>query len=137
MALARSIGTNRVIEVASFDGSEFSAATSIELPAPAYVLKETPIDVADVTGDGLIDFVVHLDAAQPIAVVVSDEDGSWHLLPVVYASGNAAEVYLGGSPHLSNGVLVSSVNDCAPTCADGSVVDRIWAYQDGVLILDP
>jgi len=98
---------------------------------------ETSIDIADVTGDGLLDFVAYLDAAQSVAVVVSDGGGSWHLLPVADASGNAAEFYLGGNPHLSYGDLVSTVNDCDPSCADGSVVDRIWAYQDGVLILVP
>jgi len=135
MALARSSGTNRSIEIASFDGDKFSATTSIELPEPAYVLNETPIDVADVTGHGLVDFVAYLDAAQPIAVVVSDDGGSWHLLPVADASGNATEIYLGGNPHLSNGVLASSVNDCDPSCAEGSMVDRIWTYQDGILTL--
>jgi len=133
MALAKSNATRRMIEIASFDGGAFSTTASIELPEPVYALRDTPIDPADVTGDGLIDFVAYLDAAQPIAVVVSDDGGAWHIVPVADASGIATESYLGGNPHLFNGALVSSVNGCSPSCAEGSVVDRIWVYKNGVL----
>jgi len=135
LAIAQSIDGRRLIEVDSLTGSEFVPLTSIELPGPSYSLSDRQVEFVDITGDGHVDLVIHLDAAGPIAVVASDTGGRWHLLPAADAAGDPSEPYVGGDPRVIEGTLTSTVNNCDPSCAEGTVTLRPWIYADGFLSL--
>jgi len=110
------------------------AAASLVLPSPNYtILRDTPIEVADVTGDGHFDFLVAVDAADAHpAVVISDDGGAWRLL-----TERAGSVYFGRDPHFVNGRMISVTNDCNPTCAEGTNTTVTWTYDRPLGVFTP
>ena len=84
----------------------WTPVASIALPFPSYPLARRGLETLDITGDQLVDFVVPLDAAAPIAVVVSSDGGAWRTLQV--NQSDTPEVYLASNPRVINGELVST-----------------------------
>jgi hypothetical protein len=60
------------------------------MPFPRFDFAARPIEVADLTGDGEVDFVVPLDGP---TVVVTGDGGRWRLAP------GPDGPYLTGDPH--------------------------------------
>ena len=123
--------TDREVDVLSWSGTAWATVAALTLPYPWYSLAELPIQVADVTGDGRPDFLVRVEAAdnEP-GVVVSDDGGTWRLVPLSTRSPPGPEdVYAGRNPSFVNGQLTTEYNDCTPNCAYGKTSTVVWAYD--------
>jgi hypothetical protein len=119
---------DRMITVVSLAGPKPAAVAELALPVPRFDIADIPVAVADVTGDGRPDFLVHMDAAdnQP-GVVVSDDGGAWRLVPTSAADKDA--VYIGRDPAITENRLVSTRLDCNPSCTEGRAHTIRWTYQ--------
>jgi hypothetical protein len=119
---------HRVIEILDLTSGTASPLATLLLPAPDYgFATRLPIQTADLTGDGLPDFLVRFQAADnDPGVVVSADTGTWKLVP---QSTNPADVYIGRNPTITNGHLNSTRNDCTPTCAQGHNTLIEWHYD--------
>lgn len=135
--LARTDSDRRIVDVAEFDGRDWNTVGEVELPPPGFEfakgVKRT-IEFGDVTQDGRTDYLVPLDAAQDIGVVISDAGGAWRTLPVRGSDGVAREPYLGIEPRYENGELLSDERLCEPTCAEGGERVLTWHYENGELV---
>jgi hypothetical protein len=133
--LARTESARRLVDVAEFDGTAWKTVAEVVLPPPDYDFGAggQRVQVGDVTRDGHPDFLVPLEAAQPIGVVISDDGGAWRDLPVIGRDGSASDPYLGLSPRFDGGELVSDDRLCEPSCADGDTRTITWRYVDGAL----
>ncbi|MBK5222271.1 MAG: hypothetical protein JJE52_05250 [Acidimicrobiia bacterium] len=133
--VARNIDGRRAIDIAAFDGRGWRTVSTITLPPPDFPFGTgRTVQSADVTGDRQPDFLVPLDAAQTIGVVISSADGEWRALPVTGADGMAAEPYLGVNPRIEGGELLSDFRICEPSCAEGETQPVTWRYQQGSLV---
>lgn len=134
--LVRVDGEDRIVNVAEFDGRQWTTIGEVVLPPPPFEFgggKRT-IQFGDVTTDGETDYLVPLEATQDIGVVISaDGDREWRALPVRGADGVAREPYFGIEPRYENGELVSVERICDPTCAEGKERLVTWHYADGEL----
>lgn len=123
---------DHAIEVLDLREGAARLVAEVVLPEPSYDLSaDLPIEVADVTGDGRPDFLVRVVAGdnEP-GVVVSDDGGSWRLVPVTGPGAPAvSEVYVARDPRFSGDHLVSTSDDCNPDCASGHMSAVTWAYQ--------
>jgi len=126
----------RSVVVLDLSSARATVLAQLPLPAPYYdLIAKSPIADGDVTGDGMADFLVIVSAAdnQP-GVVVSDDGGSWRLVPAAPITGGAvdpANVYVGRSPSFSGAWLQSTYNDCIPYCAAGHTSTLTWLYDRG------
>jgi hypothetical protein len=133
--VARTSGTERIVDVARFDGETWRTVSTVTLPAPDYTFgTQRAIQSADVTGDRRPDFLVPLEAAQRIGVVISDTSGKWTAVPVQGADGSAVEPYLGVNPRVEAATLVSDERVCDPNCAEGRTRIVEWRYHNGMLV---
>ena len=107
-------------------GSTPALVARLNLPGPSFDFAATPILSGDVTGDGRPDFLVILETSQRTGVLVSNEGGTWHLVPI--SSTDRSQVYVGLNPTLSDGVLTSIQQSCVPTCAAGHQTTVTWTY---------
>jgi len=127
------VGRNRgvhdhVIAVLSLDHVSAIPLANLSLPYPSFEFApDTPLRVADATGDGAPDVLVRLLAAdnEP-GVVVSNDGAAWRLVPV---SSDATDVYIARDPTFKAGRLTSTSNDCIPDCADGRMTTITWRYD--------
>jgi len=122
---------NREIVVLSLTAGTATPLATIPLPFPYYdFARELPTQTADVTADGLPDFLVRFEAAdnEP-GVVVSADGGTWKLVP---ESSDPSDVYIGRDPTFTAGHLRSSRDDCVPTCAQGHTTTVVWRYDDAL-----
>jgi hypothetical protein len=119
---------HRRIEILDLTSGTASPLATLTLPAPNYdFATRLPIQTADLTGDGLPDFLVRFQAADnDPGVVVSADTGTWKL---VAQSTNPADVYIGRNPTITNSQLNSTRNDCIPTCAQGHNTLVQWHYN--------
>ena len=118
---------NRVITVLSLTTGTATPVATLTLPYPHYDFAlDLPVEVADVTGDGRPDVLVRVMAAdnQP-GVVVSDDGGTWRLVPAAKNVG----VYIARNPTFTAGRLTSINNDCVPDCARGRSTTITWRYD--------
>ena len=118
----------RVITVVSLADGTASAIADLVLPEPSFDLAtDLPVVAGDVTGDDAAEFLVRVLAADANpGVVVSDDGGPWRLLP---GSGDPKDVYFAREPTFTAGRLVTQVNDCVPSCADGTTTTVTWTYD--------
>jgi hypothetical protein len=133
--LARRDAGKRLIDVAEFDGAGWTTGGQVMLASPDYDFSTSGPDIqfGDVTGDGQPDILVPLQAAQPIAVVISQDGGAWRALPVQGSDGQPFDPYVGINPRYAGGVLVSDEPLCQPSCAQGGTRSITWRYEDGML----
>jgi hypothetical protein len=119
---------HRAIVVLSLADGRASPIANLALPYPYYdIARDLPVQTVDVTGDGLPDFVVRINAANNgPGVLVSADGGTWRLIPL---SPNPSDVYIGRDPTIVNGQLHSSRNDCVPDCAQGHTTTITWRYN--------
>jgi hypothetical protein len=119
---------HRAIYVLDLTNGTASPLATLTLPSPTYAFVQTPpITTADLTGDGLPDFLVRFLAADNApGVVVSADSGTWTLVP---QNSDPTSVYIGRDPTISNGHLDSTRNDCIPTCAQGHSTIIVWHYD--------
>ena len=97
-------------------------------PDTLELVSGAPVSVADVTGDGLPDFLIKLEAADNSpGVVVSQDGGPWRYVPNTgpYASSDVVSK----DPEFLDGKLVSTYDDCVPDCASGHSYQFTWTYQ--------
>jgi hypothetical protein len=93
-------------------------------------VSTVPVDVADVTGDGRPDFLVHLTAAtNSPGVVVSQDGGHGHWRYVPNAGPFTTSDVLARTPAFKGGRLVTVYNDCTPDCASGAQTPVVWTYE--------
>jgi hypothetical protein len=119
-------GEGRRILVLHPDGRSWATTATITLPSPRFDFGLRPVEVADLTGDGHDDFLVPLDAADAnTAVVVTDEGGRWRLATGVGMS----DPYFGREPRVEDGHLVTTSNDCTPSCAEGTTTPVAWRWD--------
>jgi len=119
---------DHVIAVVSLDhGAAISLAT-LALPDPSFdFATDTPPQGADMTGDGTPDVLVRvLGADNEPGVVVSNDGGTWRLVPV---SNDTTDVYIARDPMFEAGHLTSTSDDCIPDCANGRVTKITWRYD--------
>lgn len=131
---SRAEGGNRSVAVARFDGVGWYLEAEVALPAPNHPLVGGEIPFGEVTGDGIYDYLVAVEAAGGrAAVLVSVHSGDWALVPVGGAGG---EPYVGLDPQVIGGGIIARGNDCDPSCAQGSPIEVIWRFADGYLVQD-
>ena len=117
---------HRSIVVVSLSGASPVTAASLPLPPPWFDLSPEPVQVADVTGDGSPDFLMHVEAADNNpGVLVSNDGGTWRLIPVATATGSVREPYIGKSPTITNGQMFSD----ATVGAVGPPHTDVWGYD--------
>ncbi len=92
-----------------------------------YLLPNTPVSVADVTGDGRPDFLIFLEAADNTpGVVVSQDGGSWRYVPF-NGPGSGGDV-VARNPRFQGNTLLSTYDNCSPDCAQGANSTVVWTY---------
>jgi len=119
---------DHVITVLSLTTGTATPVSNLTLPAPSYdFARDTPPQLADVTGDNKPDVLVRVMAADNNpGVIVSADGGTWRILPL---SNNPSDVYIGRDPTIVNGQLHSTRNDCIPDCAQGHTTTVTWRYD--------
>jgi hypothetical protein len=132
--------TGRTIRVldATSDRSLGEIALPDEAPFFPY-LRDEPVSAADLTGDGVADYLMpYGPAAQgPVGLVLSNDGGTWHLVPFAGLNG-FTEIWVGIQPRIRpDGRLESIYRSCDPNCAEGLTEYRPWSYHDGVFVQDP
>ena len=122
------IAQNRTIVVVAFTNGAFTEIANLPLPSPNFdFARSRPIQVADVTGDGLPDALVRFSGADnDPGVLVSADGGSWRLVP---ESANPSDIYLGRNPTIVNRQLHGTRNDCIPNYAQGHTTTIVWRYD--------
>ena len=123
---------DHVIEVLDLRTTPPEALADLALPEPSYDFAGLPVQEADVTGDGLDDFLIRVEAGDNSpGVVVSHDGGSWRLVRVREATGTPAvtDVYVARDPSFTGGHLLSTGDDCSPDCARGHITTLTWQYQ--------
>jgi hypothetical protein len=97
----------------------------LPFPYPSFAPLDDPIQIADVTGDGEPDFLVLLQAGSMTpGVIVSDDGGSWRLVP-----GEGGDVFAARDPAFEDNRLTTVDNDCVPDCATGHQPRVAWTYD--------
>jgi hypothetical protein len=127
---------DHIVAVIDVGGATARPLAELALPEPSYDFAPgLPVQVADVTADSRPDFLIRLVAGdnQP-GVVVSDDGGSWRLVPIAPPNGAAgqaqpSDVYVARDPTFSGARLVSTSNDCLPDCASGHLTTLTWTYE--------
>jgi hypothetical protein len=100
---------------------------SLTLPFPYFDFSREVPNVADLTGDGTPDALLHFEAADNSpGVVVSGDGGGWRLVP---ESSDPADTYIGPDPTINDGQLITARNDCVPNCAEGHFTTVTWHYD--------
>ena len=100
-------------------------------PNPSTIDLRLPIQVGDVTGDGRPDFLISMTAADTTPGAVLSQDGAapgqWRYVP--FTGSFPTTTKLGGSPSIQADHLVSTFNECQPSCALGQKFQITWTYQ--------
>jgi hypothetical protein len=100
-------------------------------PTPSSIDPSHPIQVADVTGDGRPDFLIPLSGADNTPGAVLSQDGApptqWRYIP--FTGPFPAANYTGRDPKFDGTTLLSTFNDCEPSCAQGHTTTIQWTYQ--------
>ena len=119
---------DRSIVVVSIAHGTATPVATLALPAPSYdFARNLPVRIGDVTGDGLPDALVRLEAADNApGVVVSGDGGTWRLVP---QGARPDDVYIGRDPTIVGDQLRSTRNDCVPDCAQGHTTTVVWGYD--------
>lgn len=139
VAVAHDVGQlASVIDVYRFQGAALvpealglGAAESLDPVDPG------TIQVANITGSGIPDFLVLLVAGDhDNGVLVSGVDGTWHLVGLSDRSGEAASPEL-VNPRVVGNDVTQSVNDCVPTCFSGSYSVTTYRYDRATGELTP
>jgi hypothetical protein len=92
------------------------------LEEPRLVLTE------NVTGDSRLDFVVIAGSGQgDVGSVVSEHSGQWEVVPFEVLDTQVDAV---DGLAVVNGALVTQVNECLPSCAEGRTIRTQWGYDD-------
>ncbi len=92
------------------------------------------VPAADLTGDGRPDYLLPFGVAAggPVAVVLTDHGGTWHLAEFRTLDGGTG-VLTGLLPRVgADGRLEILHRSCDPNCAEGTAEWRPWVYEDGV-----
>jgi hypothetical protein len=131
--------TGHPVQVLSYAAGRWSTVATLgpDLGPPAQPRADVnllslapgaPISVADVTGDGLPDFLIIVQAADNTpGIVVSQDGGRWRYIP---NSGPFPTSYIvARNPRFQNGKLVSEFDDCIPDCASGHTYQIVWTYE--------
>jgi hypothetical protein len=119
------------------DDNGWRERTTLRVPEPKFDLDGArDIEVDDVTGDGVGDFLVPLTANHTSALLVSSASGQWELVPFVGVDGET-EHFVEVDPHLVNGTMTSMDRVCVPNCAQGGQTPVTWAYRDGAMVRIP
>ena len=127
---ARQLSTDAAeVDVLVWTGTAWKLDSTLALPPPTFPPADLPIQADDVTGDGRPDFLVRVIAGdnEP-GTVVSDDGGTWRLVPVV-TPGAPDAIYAGRNPSFANGHLTTQYDDCTPNCAEGTMTTVVWAYD--------
>jgi hypothetical protein len=119
--------TERTINVLTFAHNAWAITATLQLPFPNFDVRTDPVQVADVTGDGQPDFLVMFDATAPVGVVVSHDGGTWTIIGL--DPHDPRNVYIYRTPVFTNGHLESTVRDCVPDCARGTVHTATYSYD--------
>lgn len=123
--LVAATGFGTTVTLWTFDGQRWRQSVSVPTSLPASGPEPAGITVHDVTGDGSADFVVPLAGDGPFTMVVSAHNGSWAAAGFASPDGLLFEV---PGLVLRDGALVSSRNDCNPSCARGQVSELRWRF---------
>ena len=92
------------------------------------------IQVADVTGDGRPDFLIPLNAADNLPGAVVSQEGAgasarWRYVPLRQGSSVSPFYVLARSPEFRGSTLVSTYDNCTPSCAQGTNYTITWTYE--------
>jgi hypothetical protein len=119
------------------DQNGWQAIATLRLPEPRFDLDGTrDIEIDDVTGDDIVDFLVPLTANHNSAVLVSNHTGRWELVPFVGIDGETVR-YVEVDPHLVDHAMTSMDRICVPNCAQGGQAPVRWTYSDNTMIRVP
>lgn len=139
VAVAHDVGPfTAVIDIYRFQGLRLVVeAAGVGSAQNLDPVEPGSIQTARVTDSSVPDFLVLLDAGDHAnGVLVSEARGTWHLVGLSDRSGAAASPEL-VDPRLVGRTITQAINDCTPSCANGSFSVTTYGYDPGSAELTP
>jgi serine/threonine protein kinase len=111
-------------QIWEFRNGAWGTVDTLTLDDPT--IANARIQPADVTGDGVPDFIVtYPGTTQPLGLVLSDASGQWRSVPFGAPNGGTVAI----DPRVQGNQLVEYTNSCDPNCAQGTETPTYWTYD--------
>jgi len=97
-----------------------------DFPLPFPNTLDLQVQAADVTGDGIPEFIgTFMGASRRMGVILSNTSGTWREVPFDSPNGDT----LAENPIVQGNQLISYINTCEPYCAAGNLAAKGWTYD--------
>lgn len=103
------------------ESSGWRAVESITLPNTDGIAAEEQWPVQDVTGDGTADVLISIAYNDIFSSILTRHGGDWHFAELDGATSTEYSQFV-------NGNLITNLNVCSPSCADGNYLRVEWSW---------
>lgn len=127
-------GNGQWTEEAALPSPPGTGESSLWLANRADLGNLASISVGDLTGDGLPDFLVPLNAADNVPGAVISQDGAsggWRYVPYRQGASPTQQFLFARDARIQDGRLVTTYDSCNPSCATSKPVAVTWIYEPG------